>query len=100
MHSVEGFRGILNQNAPRTMSSGVDGWTKLPWYKSVFHNPWYNPFRNAKYVGPGGHMEGVYDAKGNWVSDPKFIATFNFFGPDKTSAHIAADVSPYNKWGN
>ncbi|NQU40996.1 MAG: hypothetical protein HQ523_13680 [Lentisphaerae bacterium] len=102
LHLVAGLRGILNRNAPRTMSrsSVAEGWTKLPWYKSVFHNPWYAPLRNAKYVGPGGHMEGVYDAQGKWVRDPKFIATFNFFDPNKVTEHFAADVKPYNKLGN
>ena len=93
------LRGILNAMAPRTEAGAIAaGFKKLPWYKSWYHNPWYNKFQNAKYVSQSGHMEGVY-RNGAWVSDPKFIATFNIFGPQNAGAHIAADVNPYNHWG-
>ena len=53
------YRYILNNNLPRTEVGAIAaGFRKLPWYKSWFHNPWYNKFQNHKYVSQDGHYGG------------------------------------------
>ncbi|RUO17976.1 hypothetical protein CWE08_12130 [Aliidiomarina iranensis] len=99
LHKV--YRGILNSNVPQTMPGASSNFVRLPWYKSIFHNPWYAPWQNSKWVGRnGGHLEAVYNRQGNLVSSNDYMGTFNFFGPDQIRAHKAADVDPYFKWGN
>ena len=91
------YRSILNSNVPQTASeAAAAGYQKLGFWKSLFHNP----FSNSKWVGPHGHMEGVYNSEGSIVSSNKFKGTFNFYGPEQSSAHTDADISPYLKWGN
>ncbi len=94
LHSV--YRSILNSNVPRTAREAeAAGYIRYPWEKNIFHNP----IMNVKWVGPSGHMEGVYNGNGNLVTGNTFKGTFNFFPPDQTSAHYGADVSPYMwKW--
>ncbi len=95
LHTV--YRSILNSNAPQTAAAAATaGYQKLGFWKSIFHNP----IVNSKWVGPSGHMEGVYNSKGNIVNSNSVRGTFNFFGPDQAGAHKAADVDPYFKWGN
>lgn len=98
LHKV--CRGMLNSNAPQAMPGSGSNFVRLSWYKSIFHNPWYAPWRNSKWVGPYGHSEAVYDGQGNLVSSNDYMGTFNFFGPDQSGAHKADDVDPYFKWGN
>ncbi|MBL4868563.1 MAG: hypothetical protein JKY67_19535 [Pseudomonadales bacterium] len=95
LHTV--YRNILNSNAPQTAAAAATaGYQKLGFWKSIFHNP----IVNSKWVGPSGHMEGVYNSKGNIVNSNSVRGTFNFFGPSQAGAHKAADVDPYFKWGN
>jgi hypothetical protein len=95
------YRSILNNNGPQTIADAKKrGFKKLPVHKSVFHSPWYKPWKNSKWVGPDGHLETVFDPEGNLVTSTKYLGTFNFFGPDQASAHKKADVDPYFKWGN
>jgi hypothetical protein len=97
LHTV--YRDILNTNIPTTEATAKKaGFTKLDVHQSVFHNPWYNPWMNLKYVGPDGHLEAVYDSEGEIVRDKKYKGTFNFFGPDQAGNHKAADVDPYIEW--
>ncbi len=99
LHTV--YREILNTNIPPTEKEAIArGFIKLPWYKSIYHNPKYAPWTNSKYIDSSGHLESVYDGQGNLVTSKDYLGTFNFFGPDKPSDHWAADVDPYNKWGN
>lgn len=95
------YRDILNSNGPGTEAEAKkQGFTKLGAHKSIFHNPWYNPFQNSKYVSADGHREAVFDGRGVLVNSNDYKGTFNFFGPDKASEHWKADVEPYRKWGN
>lgn len=99
------YRDILNSNIPQTEADAKkQGFERLPWHQSMFHNPQYglNPFikNNSKYISPDGHREAVFDPNGGLLSDNNFKGTFNFFGPDQSSEHWSADVIPYNKWGN
>ena len=91
------YRNILNSNVPTTESAAASaGYQKLGFWKSIFHDP----LSNSKWVGPHGHMEGVYDSEGIIVTSDSFKGTFNFYGPDQSSAHTDADIYPYFKWGN
>ena len=94
------LRYMLNKNAPATEAEAKASgkMQKLPWYKSIFHNP----FKNNKYVSKDGHLEGVYDRKsGKSDRNPNVMATFNFFDPNsKPIEHKKADVDTYGKWGN
>jgi len=93
------LRDLLNINAPDKKSGAVSmEMIKLPWYKSIFHNP----FKNEKYVSKNGHMEGVYDRRtGKPDTNILVKATFNFFDPNtQPNAHRLVDVDPYLKWGN
>lgn len=91
------YRNILNSNIPATAEAAEEaGFEKLPFMKSIFHNP----FANSKWVGPNGHLEAVYDGNGDLVTSNSVKGTFNFFGPDNASGHTAADVKPYFEWGN
>jgi hypothetical protein len=96
LHKV--YRGILNSNVPQTSAGAQEaGFTKLGFFKSLFHNP----ISNSKWVGPSGHLEGVYSRRSGTIDvSNSYGGTFNFFGPDNASAHKAADVDPYLKWGN
>lgn len=96
LHTV--YRNILNSNVPQTAAAAAAAnYVKLGFFKSIFHSP----FVNSKWVGPnGGHMEGVYNSKGDIVNSNKVKGTFNIFGPDQAGGHIAADVRPYGKWKN
>jgi len=96
------YRDILNTNIPASKADAEEqGFEKLPWHKSIFHQDYLNPFgSNEKYVSADGHREVVFDSNGDIVSDRSNLGTFNFFGPDKTGDHTAADVDPYLKWGN
>lgn len=96
------YRDILNTNIPASKSDAEkQGFIKLPWQKSIFHQDYFNPFgSNEKYVSADGHREVVFDSNGDVISDRSNIGTFNFFGPDKAGDHKAADVDPYVKWGN
>ena len=95
LHKV--YRSILNSNVPQTSANAsTAGYQKMSFWKSLFHNP----IKNSKWIGPSGHMEGVYNSKGNLVNANSVKGTFNFFGPDQAGAHKAADVDPYFKWGN
>lgn len=100
LHTV--YRSILNNNAPATQVEAVKaGYTQPTLLGSKFLANWYHdPWNNAKYVSPSGHLEAVFDADGNLVSSNDYKGTFNFFGPDQKSSHVAADVDPYNHWGN
>ena len=71
------LRYQLNDEAPPTATDAkVADMIKLPWYKSIFHNP----FKNDKYVSKDGHLEGVYDkVTGESNKDKSAMATFNFF---------------------
>ena len=70
------YRDILNTNIPTTEAAAEKaGFTKLDVHQSVFHNPWYNPWMNSKYVGPDGHLETVYDSKGDIVIEKKYKGT-------------------------
>lgn len=94
LHKV--YRSILNSNVPQTKDKAKElGFKKMSFIGSWYHNPW----KNTKWVGPKGHLEVVYDGKGNVVSDKKYLGTFNFFGPGN-GGHWPADVDPYDKWGN
>lgn len=77
-------------------------WTLLPASKSVFHMQGPGGDFNKKFVDPTGHHEGVYDINGGLVTDPVNMGTYNFFGPQGSTAllHVAADVVPYYLWGN
>lgn len=95
------YRDILNSNSPATEAEAKkQGFVKLGAHKSIFHNPWYNPFQNSKYVSKDGHREAVFDGRGVLVNSNDYKGTFNFFGPDKAAEHWKADVEPYQKWGN
>ncbi|WAC21842.1 hypothetical protein OVA24_10650 [Luteolibacter sp. SL250] len=96
------YRDILNTNIPASKEDAeAQGFKKLPWHQSIFHQDYYNPFgSNEKYVSADGHREVVFDSNGEVVSDRSNLGTFNFFGPDKAGDHKAADVDPYMKWGN
>ena len=93
------LRYQLNDKAPITANDAkVADMIKLPWYKSIFHNP----FKNDKYVSKDGHLEGVYDkVTGESDEDKSVMATFNFFDPNSHPLeHHKTDVEPYFKWGN
>ena len=91
------LRYQLNEKAPINLNAAKLQMKKLPWYKSIYHNP----LENEKYVSRNGHMEGVYNKNtGLPDNDKKYMATFNFFSPSNASAHLKTDVDPYNKWGN
>ena len=93
------LRYQLNDKAPITANDAkVADMIKLPWYKSIFHNP----FKNDKYVSKDGHLEGVYDkVTGESDEDKSVMATFNFFDPNTHPLeHHKTDVEPYFKWGN
>ena len=99
LHKV--YRGILNSNAPLTIAAAKErGFVQLKVIQSYFHNPWYNPWQNSKWIGPSGHLERVFDGQGNVILSNDYMGTFNFFGPNQTSNHWNADVVPFNKWGN
>lgn len=91
------LRYQLNEMAPKNLKIAKTKMVKLPWYKSLYHNP----VENVKYVSINGHMEGVYN-KRTGLSDNtnKYMATFNFFSPSNAYAHWKTDVEPYKKWGN
>lgn len=94
------LRYQLNEKAPRSKQIAEDSGNmqRLPWYKSIFHNP----LKNDKYVSNDGHLEGVYDRKtGDTNEEKSVMATFNFFDPNTNPyEHKKADVDPYTKWGN
>ena len=93
------LRYQLNDKASITANDAkVADMIKLPWYKSIFHNP----FKNDKYVSKDGHLEGVYDkVTGESDEDKSVMATFNFFDPNSHPLeHHKTDVEPYFKWGN
>ena len=93
------LRYQLNDEAPPTANDAkAAGMIKLPWYKSIFHNP----LKNYKYVSKDGHLEGVYDKEtGESDRNQSVMATFNFFDPNTQPVeHKKADVDPYMKWGN
>lgn len=96
------YRSILNSNVPATKEAAkAAGYTQPTLLGSKFLANWYHdPWNNEKWVSPDGHLEGVYDANGNLVNTLEYKGTFNFFGPDKTGDHKAADVDPYYEWGN
>ena len=95
LHKV--YRDILNTNVPQTAIAAANAnYKELGFWKSIFHNP----IVNSKWVGPYGHMEGVYGPNDQIVTTDTVKGTFNFFGPDQAAAHKAADVDPYFKWGN
>lgn len=99
LHKI--YRDILNTNIPPTEQEAIDQkYVKMSAIKSYFHNPWYNPYKNSKYVSADGHREAVFDQDGNLISSNDYKGTFNFFGPDNFTGHKEADVDPYSKWGN
>ena len=93
------LRYQLNDSSPDNEQNAKESnMIKLPWWKSIFHNP----LKNNKYVSKDGHLEGVYDKmRGLPDVDPNVMATFNFFDPNtQPTEHKKADVEPYVKWGN
>ena len=93
------LRYILNGESPFNEKEAKKAeMIKLPWYKSIFHNP----FKNNKYISVDGHLEGVYDKKTGRSDNNKYVmATFNFFDPNtQPELHKKCDVDPYIKWGN
>lgn len=99
LHTI--YRSILNSNIPATEADAVaQGYEKLSTIKSLYHNPWYDPWQNSKYVSGDGHREAVFDGQGNLVDSIDYKGTFNFFGPDQATSHWKADVEPYREWGN
>ncbi|MEX2961985.1 RHS repeat domain-containing protein [Microbulbifer sp. TYP-18] len=96
LHTI--YRRILNSNVPQTSAAAqAAGFRKLGFFKSLFHNP----ASNSKWVGPGGHLEGVYNRRSGTIDvSNRYGGTFNFYGPSNASAHKLADVDPYLKWGN
>ena len=58
----------------------------------------YGP--NVKYVSPDGLHEVIYDARGNEVTDPRDIGTYNYKSPDDFWGHFWEDVYPWLLWGN
>lgn len=99
LHQV--FRDILNTNIPATQADAIKaGLVQLPWYQSIYHNPWYNPWEDSKFIAPDGHLEAVYDRNENPVTGNDYKGTFNFYAPSQFWDHKGADVDPYNKWGN
>jgi hypothetical protein len=60
-----------------------------------------DPGKNTKYVSEDGHQEGVYDQKGNLVTDPLNEGTYNFSDPNSDPVgHFFNDMVPYYRWGN
>ena len=100
LHTV--YRSILNNNAPTTKADAIKAsYTQPTFLGSRFLGNWYHdPWKNSKYISPSGHLESVFDEGGNLVSSNDYKGTFNFFGPDQKAAHKAADVDPFNEWGN
>ena len=93
------LRYQLNEVSPdKEQNAKETNMVKLPWWKSIFHNP----LKNNKYVSKDGHLEGVYNKKsGDSDENPNFMATFNFFDPNtQPTEHKKTDVDPYAKWGN
>jgi hypothetical protein len=93
------YRSILNTNVPATRAQAVSpefGFVKQSFWANLFHNP----FQNTKYLSPDGHMEAVFDRKGNLVRSDDYKGTFNFYSPSQAADHKAADVDPFFKWGN
>ena len=93
------LRYQLNEKVSSTENGAIEaGMIKLPWYKSIFHNP----LKNNKYVAKDGHQEGVYNKKtGESDTTKSVMATFNFFDPNtRPKDHKKTDVDPYIKWGN
>lgn len=94
----QNYRDILNQNIPATAQAAeAAGYERLSYIKSWYHDPW----NNSKWISPDGHLEAVYNkTTGALDNSDAYKGTFNFFGPDNFGGHKAADVDPYNKWGN
>ncbi|MBP1992920.1 RHS repeat-associated core domain-containing protein [Paenibacillus eucommiae] len=93
-------RNVLNK-APSTEQEAIGaGWRKLKDSESIYHRIGFGNENNAKYVSPSGNMEGVYDQKGNFVTDPVNMGTYNFKGPDDAGGHTKYDVIPYFILGN
>lgn len=61
---------------------------------------------NVKYVSPDEKSEGIYDAQGNLVTDPRDVGTYNYSPFDKNHpvssgiGHFVKDVKPWIRWGN
>lgn len=58
---------------------------------------------NIKVVSPDGRMEAIYDSKGNLVTDPRDIGTYNFCPSGnifQDIGHYVKDVRPWIRWGN
>jgi RHS repeat-associated protein len=58
---------------------------------------------NIKVVSPDGRMEAIYDSKGNLVTDPRDIGTYNFCPSGnifQSIGHYVKDVKPWIRWGN
>lgn len=60
---------------------------------------------NVKYVSADGYREAIYDSKGNLVTAPEDMGTYNFIPSDHDGwrgfvGHILQDVIPWYRWGN
>lgn len=52
-------------------------------------------------ISPDGHHEGVYDQKGDLVTDPANEGNYNYFHPVKQPLrHFVFDLLPWIMWGN
>lgn len=97
------YRDILNTNIPATEQDARNqGYTEPTFLGSTYLGAWFHdPGNNVKLVSPDGHREAVFNRNtGALDNSLDYKGTFNFFGPDQKGNHKAADVDPYNKWGN
>lgn len=56
---------------------------------------------NKKYVSKDGRFEAIYNSKGELVTDPRDIGTYNYAHPTKKPLkHFVKDVLPWILYGN
>jgi len=56
---------------------------------------------NTKYVSPDGHREVIFDYKGNMVTNPLDIGTYNLCPSEQSYlGHFAVDILPWIVFGN
>ncbi|MFZ8865281.1 MAG: DUF637 domain-containing protein, partial [Rickettsiales bacterium] len=112
------LRAQLTQEGNEYYLNHKDEFKKLSSLKSIFHTferaddgsvKLFGQNDNTKYIHPILGYEVVLDAKGNIVTDPLNIGTYNFYNPSKgkygyligdSLLHKDLDVDPYKILGN
>lgn len=97
-------RNSINGNIQPADISGIDPalWDQLPASQAIWHN--VGGAHNRKFVTKnGGHCEAVFDSAGHAVTDPRNMASYNYYGPSGLidgAGHALYDVLPYLVLGN